>query len=285
MTTGRDDFVIAIRSAFLKKDNKQKFSLGALLLFSILLIFLSRVNFKAIDYIKISVNEAVYRISFIASIPEKQLVKTTIKAKEHITMYDDYVALKKKIKNLEGKKYNFDYIERENERLKKIIDEYIVNADELVAKVLLDKDSPFLKSIIINKGSKDDVKLGMAVLDDQFLIGKIVEVNYSTSRALLVSDLNSKIPVIIEPKNIQSILSGSGKEFGKIQYTKYSEEEDSFDINNVVYTSGSGGVFRSGIPIGKIIFNENKNEKIIKFFSNLSQLNFVKLKSFEKEAQ
>jgi len=285
MAAGRDDFVIAIRSAFLKKDNKQKFSLGALLLFSILLIFLSRINFKAIDYVKISVNEIVYRISFISSIPEKQFKSATIKANEHITMYNDYVVLKEKVKNLEGREYNFNFVRKENERLKKIIDEYIVNADELVAKVLIDKNSPFLKSIIINKGSKDNVKLGMAVLDGQFLIGKIVEVNYSTSRALLVSDLNSKIPVIIEPKNIQSILSGSGKEFGKIQYTKYSEEEDSFDINNVVYTSGSGGVFKSGIPIGKIIFNENNNKKIVNFFSDLSQLTFVKLKSFEKEIQ
>ena len=49
----------------------------------------------------------------------------------------------------------------------------------------------------------------MAVLDGSYLVGKIVEVNYSTSRALLISDLNSKIPVGIEPGNIQSILSGT----------------------------------------------------------------------------
>ena len=72
---------------------------------------------------------------------------------------------------------------------------------------MIDKDSPFLKSIIVNKGSKDSVKLGMAVLDGNYLVGKIVEVNYSTSRALMISDLNSKIPVSIEPGNIQSILS------------------------------------------------------------------------------
>ena len=60
----------------------------------------------------------------------------------------------------------------------------------------------------------------MAVLDGKFLVGKVVEVNYSTSRVLLLSDLNSKIPVSIEPNGIQSILSGSGSSFGEIQYIK-----------------------------------------------------------------
>jgi len=119
----------------------------------------------------------------------------------------------------------------------------------------------------------------MAVLDDQYLIGKIVEVNYSTSRALLISDLNSKIPVAVEPGNLLSILSGTGKNYGKIQYT---EGDFKFTNSNIVYTSGSGGIFKSGIPIGKINIEMNKSIKV-NFFSNLSQITFVKLVSFEKD--
>ena len=58
----------------------------------------------------------------------------------------------------------------------------------------------------------------MAVLDGEFLVGKVVEVNYLTSRILLLSDLNSKIPVSIEPGGVQSILSGTGGDYGKLQY-------------------------------------------------------------------
>ena len=163
----------------------------------------------------------------------------------------------------------------ENERLRKLIDEYIINSDELVAKVLLDKNSPFLKSLIVNKGSKDNLKIGMAVLDGPYLIGKIVEVNYATSRVLLISDLNSKIPVILEPGDIQSIMTGTGKNFGKIQHF---EKEYNISEKKLIYTSGAGGVFKSGIPIGEFIDENN-----IQFFSDLSQLTFVKLVSFEKE--
>ena len=167
-----------------------------------------------------------------------------------------------------------------NKKLKESIEaQYSFTYEPIISKVLVDKDSPFLKSIIVNKGSKDNVKLGMAVLDGNYLVGKIVEVNYSTSRALLVSDLNSKIPVGIEPGNIQSILSGTGKQNGKIEYL---ESEVSIENESIVYTSGSGELFKPGIPIG--IYNKkNTEEQTVTFFSKLSQLTFVKLASFEED--
>ena len=275
MATSRDDFVIAIRSVFLKKGNQQRFSLIVLICFCIILIFLSRINFTPINYLKSGLNEVIYRISFIVSLPEKQINNSFVAVNKHLKLYDQYNNLQDELKLLKGKNYNLNYLQSENERLRKLIDEYIINSDELVAKVLLDKNSPFLKSLIVNKGSKDNLKIGMAVLDGPYLIGKIVEVNYATSRVLLISDLNSKIPVILEPGDIQSIMTGTGKNFGKIQHF---EKEYNFSEKKLIYTSGAGGVFKSGIPIGEFI-----DEDKIEFFSDLSQLTFVKLVSFEKQ--
>ena len=69
MEPSRDDFIIAIRSAFLKKGTRQRFSLFALLFFSLVLIVLGKFNFSAVNYLKIGINEIVYRTSFVASIP------------------------------------------------------------------------------------------------------------------------------------------------------------------------------------------------------------------------
>ncbi len=279
MATSRDDFVIAIRSAFLKKGNKQRFSLIGLIFFSIGLLILSKVNLPVTNYLKIVLNEIVYRSSFIISVPEKKIQNFSNKVKDHYSVYNKYLLVKEKLNLLQSKKYETQFLEEENKRLKKIIDEYIYNSKEMVAKVLIDKNSPFLKSIIVNKGSKDNVKLGMAVLDGNYLVGKIVEVNYSTARALLVSDLNSKIPVGIEPGNIQSILSGTGKQNGRIEYLK---SEVFIENESIVYTSGSGELFKPGIPIG--IYNKkNTEEQTVTFFSKLSQLVFVKLVSFEED--
>ncbi len=279
MATGRDDFVIAVRSAFLKKGAQQRFSLVALIFFSIILILLTKFNFIGINYLKIGLNEIIYRTAFIISLPEKQFSKANKVIQDHFSTYSNYKKTLSELNELKAKKYKEDFIIEENRRLRKLIDENINSSNEQIAKVLLDKNSPFLRSIILNKGSQNNVLMGMAVLSDEYLVGKIVEVNYSTSRALLLSDLNSKIPVSIFPGNHQSILSGTGKNFGELQYIK-----DKIDLNldSVVYTSGAGGIFKSGIPVGKINLSEGTGGQFVAFFTDLSQLDFVRIVSYEK---
>ena len=142
---------------------------------------------------------------------------------------------------------------------------------------MIDRESPFLKSIILNKGTKDNVKMGMAIIDGVYLVGQIIEVNYTNSRALLLSDLNSKIPSVLAPKNIQAVISGTGKDYGIIEYTKDDIQEDLSENDTIVYTSGLGGLFKPGIPIGKISRN-SKNK--VNFFSDFTQLSYIKITSF-----
>ena len=276
----RDDFIIAIRSAFLKKETKQRFSLILLIFFSLILLVLGRQNFKPIDYIKISIKEIIYRSTFIISVPENYLKKTYSTIEDHFNLYGEYSKIKTELKKLKAQDVINDFIISENKRLKQVVDDYIIESEGIIAKILIDKKSPFLRSIVVNKGSAENIKLGMAVLDNNYLIGKVVEVNFSTARVLLLSDLNSKIPIIIEPGAIEAILSGTGQHNGVIQYTK---EKYIIDKESVVYTSGSGGLFKSGIPIGTI---ENIDIDILQkvsFFSDFSQLRFVKIASYENE--
>ncbi len=279
MQASRDDFVIAIRSAFLKKENKQKFSLIALILLTIIILALGRYNFKVVEYLKISLKEVAYRSSFIVSVPENLTKNYYEKTKSHFSVYNENIQLKKDLKEQLSKNYNVEFILEENKRLKNIIDDLDYFSDEIIAKVLIDKQSPFLKSIIVNKGSKDKVLIGMAVLDDEYLVGKVVDVTYSTSRVLLLSDLNSKIPVDIMPNSIKSILSGTGEDYGTIQYIK---NESIIKNDSRIFTSGAGNIFKSGIPIGKIVKKPNNSEINVNFFSDFSQLRFVKLILFEK---
>tara|TARA_Y100001958_G_C21237121_1_gene563848 strand:- start:2383 stop:3225 length:843 start_codon:yes stop_codon:yes gene_type:complete len=276
MASGRDDFIIAIRSAFLKKSNKQQFSLLALIIFSIGLIFLSNINFIGIKYIKTGINEATYRLSAIISYPEKQLNNSIKFLSEYFNVYKENQILKEQLDILNIKKLNNIFLENENKKLKEIVGEEIGAQEGIISKVLIDKDGKFLKSVILNKGSKDQIKIGMVVLDKNYLIGQIIEVNYTTSRAILISDLNSNIPVVLEPGNFQSILNGTGKDYGKI---KYSKNKLSLDENTFVYTSGSGGNFRAGLPIGKI--NNEIEDFAVEFFSDLSQLSYVKIQSIQ----
>jgi rod shape-determining protein MreC len=279
MATSRDDFVIAVRSAFLKKKDKQKFSLLTLLFLSIFVIILSNYNFKVIQFIKIGINEITYRASFLISAPENKIENINSQIKDHLEIYDNYKNLESELETLKKKELTNNFLIMENEKLRELINESI-NSNEILAKVLIDKESPFLKSIILNKGSKDKLQIGMAVADEVYLVGKIIEVNYTNSRVLLLSDLNSKIPVVLEPIGMQAVVSGTGGDVGKIQYTK---EEYGAQIKNkkiIAYTSGQGGLFKPGLPVGKIS-KDNINE--INFFSDFKQLEYVKVISHSIE--
>ena len=279
METSRDDFVIALRSAFLKKGTQQRFSLLSLIFFSIILLILGSFNIKAIDYTKVAIKEIVYRSSFVVSVPENLLKEGYLTIQNHKKLYKENEKNKSELATLKAKDLLNEFIILENQRLKDIVDDYLVKSDTIIAKVLSDKGSPFLRSIIINKGSKHKINLGMVVMDGAYLVGKVIEVNYLSSRVLLLSDLNSKIPVIVEPNAVFSILSGTGKDYGIIQYSKKYE-----DIKNesVIYTSGAGSLFKAGIPIGKINNNFLDDKKNVEFFSDFSQLRFVKVLSFLK---
>ncbi len=282
MQASRDDFVIAVRSAFLKKENKQKFSLLGLIFLTFLILFLEKFNLKPIDYIKISLREVAYRSTFIVSIPENFIKKTYVATKKHFKVYEENEILREKLDFELSKNYNSEYILEENKRLKSTIEELDTVSSEIVGKVLVDKKSPFLRSVIVNRGSKDNIELGMAVMDKSYLIGKVVEVSFTSSRVLLLSDLNSKIPVDIMPNNIQSILSGTGDNNGNIQYTR---QQELIENDAIVFTSGAGGLFKSGIPIGKIFKDPNNSNINVKFFSDFSQLRFVKIISFKEEVK
>lgn len=272
MASSRDDFVIAFRSAFLKKENKQKFSLFTLLFISILIIILSSLNFKIIKDLKSIISEAVYRTSFIVSVPENFLINSYLKVAEYSNFYEDYKKNKEELKNFQSKEILNEIIISENNELKKLIEDFTFTRNKILAKVIVDHDSPFSKTLIINKGSKDGLKIGTNIYDENYLIGRVIETNFKTSRVLLLSDLNSNVPISISPGDVQAIVVGDGTESGKIKYIKDNLIEDIQD-QSIAYTSGTGGVFRSGAPVGRVSINQD--EFSINFYSNFSQLKYV----------
>ena len=275
MASSRDDFIIAIRSAFLKKSTQQKFSLLTLLLVSAFVIILSSLDFKVVRYIKIGINEVVYRSSFIVSIPENFLKKTFIGISEYSSFYDDYRNNREELNDLRSKDISNEIIKFENKELKELINDYVSSSNKILAKIIVDHQSPYLRSIIINKGSKDNIKIGTNIYDQSYLVGRVIEVNYKTSRVLLLSDLNSNVPVTIVPQNTQAILTGNGDKNGEIKYIR-SSFSDELTEDSIIYTSGTGAIFKSGVPVGKLKIIKDKTMKLnVEFYSDFSQLKYV----------
>jgi len=273
MVTNREDVSIAIRSAFLKKGTQQKFSLIALIILSFVFLYLETLQTKPLKILRSITKDVIYRGSTIVSLPGKGFSSFSSSLSSHFYIKKENEKLKKENEKLKNLVYEGDFLKVENKQLKNLLDQEISSDTALRnAKVIVDKDSPFLKSIILNKGSKEKIKKGMAVLDENNFIGRIVEVNYYSSRVLLVSDLNSKIPVLIEPGGYQAILSGTGKEEPVLEYLP---KDHGIEKGNKIYTSGKDGIFSSGIPIGEAQPTDDK--VFVSLSSNLSQLSYVNI--------
>ena len=272
--SGRDDFIIAIRSAFLKKGNRQKFSLFTLIIISILVLSLEYFKTGPVDKFRSFTKDFIYKGSFYISSPFSYIGDQYYSFKDHMNLYDKYNLLREKNLKIESLENENKFYKFENLRLKKLIGEKdLFSKDYILSKVLLDKQSPYLKSLIANKGFNHGVRLGVAVKEKSYFVGKIVDVNFLSSRILLANDLNSKIPVIIEPGGINAILTGKGNnDYAELEFLPKNK---TVKKDGIVYTSGVDGIIDTAIPIGKIFVEGDK--RYVKFFVDFNQLKFVKI--------
>ena len=278
METSREDVGIAIRSAFLRKGTQQRFSLFALIVFSIILIYVETIETKPLDYLRSFIKDTIYRGSVVASFPSKGFKSVFGAVKDHLNLFNENAQLKEENAQLKEKIFDPYFLIFENKQLRQLLDEQVTSSTHLVsARVMLDKQSPYLNSFIINSGSNKEIKNGMAVLDGKNFVGRIVDVNFFSSRVLLVTDLNSKIPVSIEPSGHQAILSGRGTKEPTLEYLPKNHTVQS---GNKVYTSGKEGIFTPGIPIGEVRMSNEKNS--VSLFSDISQIVFININIGDK---
>ena len=271
MSSSRDDFGIAFRSALLKKGARQKFSLIFLLILATIIFLLDTYQFKFIKFTKILINDGIYRITNISTAPIKLLPKINDKIKETTFAIKENKDLKAELENLKNKEFQVEFLKNQNDSLRRILESDVkIKGKSILAKVLLDKDSPFLKSIVINRGSKSGINKGMPVVDGNYLVGKIVEVNYLSSRVLLLNDLNSRIPITFGEDSVQAILSGKGESKPVLEYLPDLYEPYG---NLTVFTSGKDGIFLPGIPVGKTEMDELDIK--VNLVSDPNQLSFV----------
>ena len=271
MSSSRDDFNIAFRSALLQRGAAQKFSLVFLIIVASIIFFLDIYGFGFMKPIRSIINDGIYRISLVASSPSRFIPQATGSVTNLFNIKSENEKLKKALEVYRQKELSVEYLTNQNKNLRKILesDETLFKENYVLSKVLIDKSSPYLKSIIINKGSKAGILKGMPVMDKDYLVGRIVEINYLSSRVLLLNDLNSRIPVTLDEDGTQAILKGSG---GNQPILEYLPEEYIVKEGINIFTSGKDQIFEAGTPIG--ITNE-KGSVIL--YSDSGQLTFIKI--------
>jgi rod shape-determining protein MreC len=269
MSVSRDDFSIAFRSALLQRGGAQKFSVLSLIFLALIIFFLDIYGNQFTKPVRGFINDIVYRVTYLASSPMRVFPNISNDLSKFFNVKAENEKLKAEIEKYKSLELNVEFLTDENKNLQKILETEYFNknlSNIVLAKVLVDKNSPFLKSIIINKGTRMGILKGMPVTKDNYLVGRVVETNYLSSRILLLNDLNSRIPVTLD-EGAQAILSGGGTNNPVLEYLP--EDYEVFeDIN--VFASGKDGIFAPGTPIGK-----TNEEGEVELFVDPNQLSFV----------
>lgn len=165
-------------------------------------------------------------------------------------------------------------LEAENRLLSGLLN-YIPPKDATfaTAKIVAEEGGVFSHALIAYTAENDKVQKGQVVLGDTGVIGRVERVGHIYSKIILITDINSKIPVMIEKSRVRGILSGDNTSFPKLIFMPLDAEPA---IGDKIVTSGVAGVFPAGLPVGKIVAIEKNNIKV-KPFANLDRVEFVRI--------
>ena len=151
----------------------------------------------------------------------------------------------------------------------------------VAARVVLDSRGPFANSRLANAGSAEGVVVGNPVMSDRGLIGRVVGVSPHISRVLMLNDVASKVPVLIDRTNARAILSGDGSGNPKLDYMR---GRDAVRRGDRVLTSGDGGVFPRGLPVGAAYKGVDGRWRVV-LSADSSSIDIVRILKFDDFAQ
>ncbi len=145
------------------------------------------------------------------------------------------------------------------------------------ARVVGDSGGPFVRTLMLNAGGEDGVRKGEAVVNGDGLVGRVVEAGNRSSRVLLLTDLNSRVPVVLEQSRLRAVLEGDNTDVLRLSFLTNLDE---IEIGDRVMTSGHGGIFPAGIPVGAVAAIEGDNVWVAPLVA-FGKLEFVRVLRFD----
>lgn len=166
-------------------------------------------------------------------------------------------------------------LENENERLRELARfREGPEASYITARVVGDSVSAYVRGALLNVGRKSGVAAGQAVVTGEGLAGRIAEVGENSARVLFVTDVNSRLPVQVERTRERAILAGNNSALLRLTLLQGVAGVQPGDR---IVTSGSGGSFPIGIPVGEVVSGGSEGSIRVRPFADFSRLEFVRV--------
>lgn len=252
----------------------KKFALVLLFLSAFVLMLINKTDTAIIEKTSSLATDAVSPVIDVLVIPARSIAGIYDYLKELKQIHKENQELRKENRKLLQVKDRAQALEIENRILAQLLN-YVIppEAKFITARVIAEEGDAFSHSLIAYTGDSPDVRKGQVVLSNRGVVGRIEQVGKLYSKIILITDINSKIPVMVERTRVRGILTGDNTPTPKMVFIPLEAE---LTVGDRIVTSGVAGTFPAGLPVGKISSIEKNNVKI-KTFTNLERLEYVKI--------
>ncbi len=256
----------------------QRFAFLALIAATFALMMLGKADVVVLDRLRTVTADAVAPILDALSRPVATASDAIDRIQQIAAVDEENARLREENERLMKWQHLARELAAENEQLKDLLNfRAPPTKSYITARVVADAGGAFVRSLLINSGAADGVQKGQPVVTGDGLVGRVITVGDRSSRVLLITDLNSRIPVELESTREQAMLAGDNTRRPRIIHLA---EKVSVGVGERVITSGHAGVFPPGLPVG-VVTSVNDSDIRVQPFVEWSRLEFVRVVDFD----
>lgn len=259
---------------------KQWFSRASLVLLftvGVMLLVMNRAGNPGVVALRTSIADTLTPVLTTASRPIDAIVAAGQWVSQLATLREENIALKNQNLQLRHIQAQAMEMKAENEALRalmKVVPSH--HTSYVTAAVVSDMTGPYVHSLLIGGGTNHNIHKDSAVINENGLVGRVVEAGEKSARVLLLADINSRVPVMAEKSRERTILVGGSD---GVPVLSYLAADSKIAVGERIVTSGDGGVFPKGLAVGKVVSVENGVVKV-QPFADGNKLDYVSVVDF-----
>lgn len=252
----------------------ERMSLTLLVVISAVMIIVGKADQVVFQSLRNSVMDAAAPALDMLSRPAAVLDAAAGRLRGFFTVYRDNLRLAEENERLLGWQQVALRLSAENAELRnlaKLVSEPAISF--VTARVIADSGGGFARGVMVNAGRDNGVARGQAALTGEGLVGRVSEVGSRAARILLITDLNSRVPVVVDGTRQRAILAGDNSARPILRYV---DSGGTMRIGDRIVTSGEGGVFPPGLPVGVVASVASEGAQV-EPYAALSRVDYVRL--------
>lgn len=256
----------------------QRFTLGLLILAGVGLLIFSRADDTGVRRFQTWVHDAAAPFLDVLSRPVEGTEALFASIRSMVALEKENASLRREIQRLRAWETVARRLDQENKVLRKFLNAKTEGLGPVIAgRVIGDPGGPYVRAVIVNAGRGQGVESGRAVTDGRNVIGRVLTVGRLSARILLLTDLNSRLPVMIADTGARAILAGDNTDLPALKFLPVGAEVTAGDR---ILTSGDGGIFPPRLPVGQVVETKGRGLRV-QPFADFGRLDYVLILDYQ----